>query len=171
MKALTIAYVALLRLFRDRSNLFFVFVLPIGIIIIIGAQFGGGFNPKIGVVVEDGAGQLGEDLAVSIEAREDVDVIRYDDSDGVVNAVERGDVQAAAVIPAGYDDTLRTGGTAEVGFYARPDAAVYQTIVFAEVADQSSIVRAARFAEGQTGVPFDAAFATATMAATAKSGR
>jgi ABC-2 type transport system permease protein len=164
VKSLTIAYVALLRLLRDRSNIFFVFILPIGIILIIGAQFGGGFIPKIGVVVEDGAGELARDLATSVQARGDVDVITYGDSGAAVTAVERGSLQAAVVIPSGYDATLRSGGSAEVGFYARPDAGVYETIVRAEVSDQASLVRAARFAEAEEGVPFDEAFAIASAA-------
>ncbi len=170
MKSLTIAYVALLRLVRDRSNIFFVFILPIGIILIIGAQFGGGFTPTLGVVVEDGAGALGEDLAVAIEARGDVDVVRYGGSSSVVTAVERGNVQAAIVIPDGYDATLRAGGVADVGYYSRPDAAVYQTIIRAEVSDQASLVRAARFAAAEQGVAFDAALATAVAANDAVAG-
>ncbi len=170
MKSLTIAYVALLRLVRDRSNIFFVFILPIGIILIIGAQFGGGFTPTLGVVVEDGAGALGEDLAVAIEARGDVDVVRYGGSSSVVTAVERGNVQAAIVIPDGYDATLRAGGVADVGYYSRPDAAVYQTIIRAEVSDQASLVRAAWFAAAEQGVAFDAALATAVAANDAVAG-
>ncbi len=170
MKSLTIAYVALLRLVRDRSNIFFVFILPIGIILIIGAQFGGGFTPTLGVVVADGAGALGEDLAVAIEARGDVDVVRYGGSSSVVTAVERGNVQAAIVIPDGYDATLRAGGVADVGYYSRPDAAVYQTIIRAEVSDQASLVRAARFAAAEQGVAFDAALATAVAANDAVAG-
>jgi hypothetical protein len=45
VKALTIAWVAIVRLIRERTNIFFVFILPIGIIVIIGAQFGGSFTP------------------------------------------------------------------------------------------------------------------------------
>ena len=106
MKALTITWVALLRLVRDRSNIFFVFVLPIGIILIIGAQFGGGFTPTIGVVVEESAGELGEELASAIGVRDDVDISSFSSTEDAVTAVERGTVQAAVVIPSGYDDDL-----------------------------------------------------------------
>ena len=161
MKVLAIMRVALIRLFRDRSNLFFVFILPIGIILIIGAQFGGGFLPTFGVVVEDGAGELGEALAAQIEARDDVNVQTFGSSDQAVTSVERGNVQAAIVIPSGYDETLRSGGEVAVGFFARPDAAVYQTIVQAEAADQGALIRAARFSVGENGATFEEAFAVA----------
>ena len=161
MKSLTIAGVALLRLVRDRSNIFFVFILPIGIIIIIGSQFGGGFTPTIGVVLEEGAGELGESLAVALDEREDVDILSYDTTGDVVTAVERGTVQAAMVVPAGYDTAVRQGDSVEVGFYARPDAAVYQTVVGAVVSDQATLVRAARFTTEEFDVTFDDAFAVA----------
>ncbi len=161
MKALTIAKVAIIRLIRDRSNIFFVFILPIGIIVILGAQFGGSFTPSLGVVVERGAGELGESLATSFEDRDDIDVVRYGSSDDAVAAVERGSVQAAVVIPVGYDEALRGGGTTEVGFLARPDAAVFQTIVASEVTDQATVIRAARFASSEADAPFDDALALA----------
>ncbi len=161
MKALTIAWVAIVRLVRERSNIFFVFILPIGIIVIIGAQFGGSFTPGLGVVVESGAGELGESLATSFEDREDIEIVRYEDAEGAVAAVERGTVEAAVVIPAGYDESLRSGGTVEVGFLARPDAAVFQTIVASEVTGQASVIRAARFASSEMDATFDEALALA----------
>lgn len=170
MKALTIAFVALLRLIRDRSNIFFVFILPIGIIIIIGSQFGGGFTPTIGVVLEQGAGDLGEDLAISLEERDDVSVLRYADADAVVLAVERGTIQAAMVVPEGYAEAIRAGEVVDVGFYARPDAAVYQTVVRAVVADQATLVRAALFAADEVDVSFDDALAVAAAAETEVAG-
>jgi ABC-2 type transport system permease protein len=165
VKALDIAFVALLRLVRDRSNIFFVFILPIGIIIIIGAQFGGGFTPVMGLVVEDGAGELGESLATTIEATDDVDVVRYDDQDGAVGAVERGNAQAAVVIPTGYDDALRSGEAVVVGFYARPDNATFQTVAQSAVGEQGALVRAARFAVDEQGASFDQALLVAEGAA------
>lgn len=163
MKSLTIAGVALLRLVRDRSNIFFVFILPIGIIILIGSQFGGGFTPTIGVVLEDGAGDLGDSLVVSLQDRDDIEVRRFDTTESVVDEVERGNVQAAMVVPAGYDEAIRSGETVEVGFYARPDSAVFQTVVGAAVTDQATLVRAARFAGDELDVTFDDAFATAVQ--------
>jgi len=160
-KMLTISWFALVRLVRDRSNIFFVFILPIGIIVIIGAQFGGGFTPTLGVVIEAEAGELGEELAGALENREDIDIQRFDASGSAVTAVERGDVQAAVVIPVDYDLRLRDGEAVAVGFYARPDAGVYQTVVQAEVSNQSARIRAARFAADQEDATFDEALAIA----------
>lgn len=162
-KAFEIARIALVRLIRDRSNIFFVFVLPIMIIILIGAQFGGGFTPTAGLVVEEGAGPLGEDLAEAIEANEELDVERFDSQSQAITATERGSIQATVVIPNGYDEKLRTGEIAVVGYFSRPDAVAYQSVIAAEVADQSSFVRAARFAEDEAAVTFDEGLATAEV--------
>lgn len=162
MKALTIARVALLRLVRDRSNVFFVFILPIGIILIIGSLFGGGFTPKLAIVAEPGAGSLGFDLANAIERRDDVEVLRFDDSDTALTAVERGSIQAALLIPAEYTDALLSGATTEVGFVARPDAVAFQTIVDAEVGKQAALVRVARLAQARFDADFEDALETAT---------
>ena len=162
MKALTIAYVALIRLVRDRSNIFFVFILPIAIIVLIGAQFGGGFASKIGIVVEPGAGDLGDRLVQALDGSEDVEVVMYDSESAALDAVERGNAQAAVVIPANYDSSIRSAEPVSVGFYARPDNQVFQTVVRSAVADQSAVTRAAHFAVDNQGAAFDEAFVIAS---------
>ena len=42
MKVLAIGLSNIRRMLRERSNIFFVFIFPIAIILLIGAQFGGG---------------------------------------------------------------------------------------------------------------------------------
>lgn len=162
MKALTIAYVALVRLVRDRSNIFFVFILPIAIIVLIGAQFGGGFASKLGVVVDPDAGDLGARLVASLDASEDVAVVMYDSESAALDAVERGNAQAAVVIPASYDSSIRSAEPVSIGFYARPDNQVFQTVVQSAVADQSAVIRAAQFAVDNQGAVFDEAFLIAS---------
>ena len=51
MNALYIAGVNLRRLFRDRTSLFFVFVLPIVLIVVLGMTYGGRSAPRMGIVV------------------------------------------------------------------------------------------------------------------------
>ena len=52
-----IARINVRRMLRERSNIFFVFVFPLAIILLIGAQFGGDFTPGIGTFRAD-AGEL-----------------------------------------------------------------------------------------------------------------
>lgn len=162
MKPLAIAAVNLRRLFRDRSNIFFVFVLPLAIIVIIGSLFGGSSRPTVGVVAE-GVGPLGEQLVTAFEADDGIDVERYDDRRVLVRTVERGLVEAGVFVPAGYDDELRAGRPVTIGFSARPDGVgqQLQATVAAVAAEQGSLVRAAAFASEVTGAPVDATLETA----------
>jgi ABC-2 type transport system permease protein len=50
MKAVWIALANLRRMFRVRTNIFFVFVFPMVLILILGATFGGSDTPRLGVV-------------------------------------------------------------------------------------------------------------------------
>ena len=53
MKAVTIALSNLKRLFRDRSSIFFVFIFPLALVLLIGLQFGGSFDPQVGLFVAE----------------------------------------------------------------------------------------------------------------------
>ena len=60
MKALMMAGSALRRLARDRLALFFIVLLPVVIILIIGLTFGDAGSERLPVgVVDQGAGRLG----------------------------------------------------------------------------------------------------------------
>ena len=92
MKVLTIAAVALKRFIRDRANLFFVFVLPIGIILLIGAQFGGGLAPQMGVHLPENGGLAGEAIVEALEEAGEVEIVRLEGRDLLVEAVALGNV-------------------------------------------------------------------------------
>jgi ABC-2 type transport system permease protein len=152
---LAIAWTELVRLFRDRSNVFFVLVLPILLVVLIGAGFGGGFDARIGVVAPaDDPSAAG--LVDAIEAADGVTVVRYEDAAVVEDAVGRGRLSAGVLIPAGYDAALREGRTVEVGYLGRPDASAMsmRAVVRAAIADQATAPTAARVAaEALDGVP------------------
>lgn len=144
MKALAIGLTGLRRMFRDRTSYFFVFVLPVGIIIILGSLFGSGFQPTIGLVAPDsGAGAL---LAERLDALAEFEVTRFDDVDDLLDSVERSTVQAGVVISSEFESDLRSGELAEVGYIARPDSAgpQLQAVVGAIVTEFSYEVNAAR---------------------------
>jgi ABC-2 type transport system permease protein len=141
VKALAIGLTGLRRMFRDRANYFFVFILPLGIIVIVGSLFGSGFRPALGIVApEAGPGAV---LAERFDGLTDVDIERFEDVDELLQSVERSNVQAGVVIP---DLDLVEGATAEVGFVARPDSAgpQLQSLATALVTEFSYEVAAAR---------------------------
>lgn len=162
MKALAIAVTGVRRLVRDRSNIFFVFLLPMLLILVLGAAFGGAFDSRVGVHAV-GAGALGEDLVERIERVDGIVVSKWEDREEMVLALERGQLEAAVIVPAGYDGDLRRGAEVRVQFIARPDPAAraIRTAVESLVVEQGSLLRAAALAEQMTNVPYSDALDTA----------
>ena len=163
MNALAIAEVNVRRLLRDRTSTFFVFVLPIVLIVVLGTVFGGRIAPRMGIVaVESGA--LGAELvdairngAVKLELKEPASV------EALTAGVEEGTLEIGVVIPPGYDATVRGGGVAEIVILGQPQSAVsaLREAVSQAVAAQAAVVQAARLTESREGIPFDAALAMA----------
>ncbi len=77
-KMLAIGWANTKRFLRQRSNIFFVFVFPILIILLLGMMYGGGFDARVGVHVAGDGGPLAADLVEALDDLEDVDVVTYD---------------------------------------------------------------------------------------------
>jgi ABC-2 type transport system permease protein len=164
VKTFTMIGYELKRVFRDRSNWFFLFIFPMLLILVLGASFGSASASKVGVVAQ-GVGPLGEDLVSRLRRAPGIEVSRERDQDAVRKAVERGQLEAAVIVPAGYDGVLRGGGMARLLFVARPDAMGLRTTVASAVAGQDAVVRAARFAEREGTALFDQALSIAQQSA------
>ena len=166
---LAIVGVTLRRLARDRIALFFVVLLPLVIILVIGITFGDAGPGRLPVgVVDQGAGPLGTELRADLDRSPALDPRAYDDLDALRKAVRRGVVAAGLVLPAGYDRALRAGRAAEVTLVVaqpRPPPAGARSAVAAAVTRQAATVQAAQFAAGVSGAPFDAALARARSSA------
>lgn len=149
-RALVIARANLVRLLRDRLGLFFIVVLPLIIIFVTGLQFGGGFESRVGLLGDD-AGPLATDLADRLDERWQVE--RYETEDALLDAVERGRVAVGILLPDRYDERVRDGEAVSVQYVAASsnEAIGRRRIVEAMVAEQSAVVRAARFAAAQAG--------------------
>jgi len=162
MKVLVIAATSVRRLLRDRSNIFFVFMLPLLLILILGAAFGGSGDSRIGVVAVDG-GELAKDLTDNIDAAEGIRLRDFDSRDAVVVAVERGQVEAAVILPEGYDDVISSGKDATIEFVARPGASAQalRNTVESAVTEQGAVLRAAAFAQAQGAAGFADALTSA----------
>ncbi len=161
MKVLSIGMNGVRRLLRDRSNYFFVFVLPLGIIILVGSLFGSGFQTSVGLVAPSEG--LGADLAARIEALPDIEVVRFADVDSMILSVERSSVQAGVHIPADVDEVLIGGGEVALGYIARPDSVgpQLQAVIAVAVTRFGSEVTAARIANGDLATPLASAQALA----------
>ena len=168
-KPIAIAGVNLRRLMRDRTGVFFVFIFPFLISLALGAAFGAGFDPTLGVV-SNGSGVLGEDLRDRLEATENLRVRAFANEATLRTAIERNEVEAGVVIPADYDDRIRDGSAVALTYLARPTETSRELqVTLQAVVDQQSVrLRAARFAveEGAMG-SFGEALARAHLVAAA----
>jgi ABC-2 type transport system permease protein len=102
--ALAITAVELRRFLKDRSNIFFVFVFPLLLVLFIGAQFGGSSGGT--VAVTGPAGALRSDLVAGLE---DADAtITLADADDMRELVARGRADVGILLTpdavAAYDD-------------------------------------------------------------------
>jgi ABC-2 type transport system permease protein len=158
VKAFAIARNNVTRLLRDRSSIFFVFIFPLALVLLIGLQFGGSFTPKLGVLVES-PGEQAQGFVDRLVEEQRLDVVVFEDEVALIEAVERGSVAAAVVVPDGYDAALENGTTVEVGFVARPDGsgAILQTVVGEALTSSTLEVVAARFVVDQGLAGFDEA--------------
>ncbi|HEY7874904.1 MAG TPA: ABC transporter permease [Actinomycetota bacterium] len=162
MTAWTIGVTELRRMQRDRVNLFFLFIFPLVLILLIGAAFGGGFVPKLGVVDEDG-GPLATEIVDQLTNDPAVEVEAPGDRSALLDDVERGVFEGGLVIPEGYTARLRSGEDVTIEFHSKPGdfSAAIRSAIDAAVGEQSARVRAALISAPQVGGDFDAAYEAA----------
>ena len=162
-----IGWVNTLRFVREPSNLFFVFVLPLLIILLLGFVFGGGFDAGVGVYSGGEDDEFADALIERVDALEGIDTTRYDDRESLVDGVQRGEIDGGLVIPEGYAEALRSGATVDLSFVTRPEqsALLLQEAVAEAVADQAEPIRAARFVEAQGAAGFEEALSLARAVA------
>ena len=171
MSTLAIAQVNLVRLLRDRTALFFIFLLPVVLIVVLGTVYGGRTAPRLGVV-SAGSGALGADLVKALAGGHmRLEIRDFASEADLRSSVERGTLELGLVIPPGYDATLRGGGDARVTVLAQPGRVLaLEQGVGSAVAAESAIVGAARLAQARTGARFDDALAAARAAAAGVAG-
>jgi ABC-2 type transport system permease protein len=151
----------MLRLVRDRSNIFFVFVFPLLLIVLIGAQFGGeGTPPRLAVSAQ---GTLADQLVDRIDAIDNLEVDRYDTAALVSSAVARGEASAGLVLPMEYDQVLRAGGRQGmvIDFISPPDGsgALLQSRILPVLSEENQRLVLADFVRLITPTEYGAAVA------------
>ncbi|WP_052667631.1 ABC transporter permease [Nitriliruptor alkaliphilus] len=162
-----ITWIELVRLFRDRGNIFFVLVFPLLLVVLIGASFGGeGAGASIGVVADD-ADPAAQRLVGALDGLDGLDTEEVGDPEQLRDLVARGGLRAGVVIPDGFGDDLARGGGAEVAYIGRPDGsgASLRAVVEGVVSGEASITDAAVAAADATGRPFTETAAVAAALA------
>jgi ABC-2 type transport system permease protein len=163
MNALLIARANVVRMFRDRLGLVFVFALPVVIIVVMGLAFGGGGTAYLAIADSDHSALSGE-LVTSIERdRGPLEIKRFDSPAALRDAVQRNTIEMGVVIPAGYEAAILSGGRGSLEYVSRPEviASAIRPIIEEAVHRQNALLKAARFAASERGIPFEAALADA----------
>ncbi|WP_214320163.1 ABC transporter permease [Nonomuraea sediminis] len=127
---IAIVRINLVRLVRDRSNIFFVVVFPIVLILVLGIAFGSGGKPRLGV---SGDGFL----IGALESARGFEVRRYDDAGDLRSDVERGRLTGGLVI---------SGGGLEYVSRREPQGQQLGVAVRAVVSEAAIPLRAAEYA-------------------------
>lgn len=113
---LAVANVGLRRFLRERSNVFFVFVLPFLIILLVGLGFGSVSGSTIAVAGAD------TEIAQAVVANLPEDQVRfYDTAEEAIRAVEETVVAAAAVFPSDGSESIRFLARAGAGLDMRAE--------------------------------------------------
>ena len=168
MTALALARASARRFGRDRTALFFYLILPVAVILIVGATVSGFNEFEVGVV-DDGSGPLGADLLAALEEDSAFDIEVYDSVGGLRTDLRRGVLDAGVVLPSGLDGELRGGGEVSVPVLA-DQANTGQLAAFAAVsgavADHAATIQAATFATEHVAGTFEANLARVEQAST-----
>ncbi|SFR02439.1 ABC-2 type transport system permease protein [Lentzea waywayandensis] len=143
MKILSIGWINVRRALRDRTGLFFLVALPLMLVFIIGAAFGGAGSPVLGVVGDAGA----------LRAESAMQVRDFSDEAALRTAVEHGEASAGLVRVAGQAPRL----------LVRPDRTGQQLrmLVTTVLTSEANRLAAGEFVASHTGL--DAATALSVV--------
>ena len=115
MKAWSIVAVELTRWARDRSNAFFVFVLPLAIVVLVGLQFGEPAPADVATVVPDDSA-IAREILDTLDTNSRLELVEYDDEDRALDDLAGNKIAAVITFPAGLDDLVSQGTPSTVGF-------------------------------------------------------
>lgn len=145
------------RILRDRISLFFLIVLPILVIVIVGAIVGGFSKFGVGVVDLDHA-PLTNSLVADLGSSSALAVHRYASIDTGKTALRRAEIGTLVEIPAGTDARLRAGKPVTIvvfGERTNSDQQAAVAAVSSVIAAHGAIVQAATFSAAHVGAPFE----------------
>ncbi len=165
---LTITGAELRRFLRDRSNIFFVFIFPLLLVVVIGAQFGSSATTgRVSIAGEDGP--LRQAIVTELEASKST--VAFGDWDDIVEEVSRGRTTVGLRFPDGSNASFAAGQPVELEMLPSSQSAsiAVQQIVRAAV-DKVELDRAqvaALVTRGVTAPAAEGAIATARTQVTA----
>lgn len=164
MTVFAIAENAVRLLLRDRANIFFVFIFPLLLVLLLGAAFGGATTAEL-VVAGAGDGPFSSRIVQELQANGAISVVTTDSSEEARTRVARGRAVGALLLPDGLDASLGGGDApaAQPAYVAGPDAGarLLQVTVEAALRQVDARLVAAAVAADATGVDRGTALARA----------
>jgi ABC-2 type transport system permease protein len=160
--ALALTVAELRRVTRDRTFLFFLVVLPVLVILLVGLTNPSSTSIRVAVVPGQPT-QLATQLVQDLEASPALTTQQYTTRTQGIDALRRGEVEAVVVVPATLDADLRSGAGVHIpvlvtGAVQSSQAAV--TAVSSIVARHGATVEAAKFATAHSSRSLDQNLAT-----------
>lgn len=163
MTVLAIMGNGLRRIARDRTALFFMVLLPVVVILVIGATVRNNGEIRVGVVPAERT-PLAAELVTDLRQTPAVRVTDYADESAARTALRRNELDAVVIVPAGLDATLRAGGTVTLpvlGSAAQSTQQAARSAISGVVARHAARIQAARFATEHLGGTLDQRLGTA----------
>lgn len=160
MRALAIARASTRRIIRDRLSLFFLLVLPIIVIIIVGATVRGFSTFRVGVD-SSASGPAGQQIVKALDHARGIDVISYTSKKSLTTALARGEISAGVLLPGGLGTSERRSESVAVTIYAEQVNSTQKaaaTAVSSVILGQGALVQSADFAVAHTSSRYPQAF-------------
>ncbi|HKY15470.1 MAG TPA: ABC transporter permease, partial [Microthrixaceae bacterium] len=128
--ALAIAWADTRRVARDRAALFFVVLMPLLIILVVGMAFPADGELSVGVVDEDGTAASAR-IVDALAASAGLDVRSVRDASELDRVIRLQDLDGGIVIPAGYAESLAGDTTSTMRITTLPTSPAALTLMVA----------------------------------------
>lgn len=161
--ALALAAAELRRVTRDRTFLFFLVVLPVLVILLVGVTTAGITSIRVALVQTEPA-PLADRLVQDLEAAPALKTQRFSTRTQGVDALRRGEVEAVVLVPPTLDADLTAATTTTIPVLVTGDAQSGQaavTAVSSVVARHGATIQAAQFATAHSTRSFEQNLVTA----------
>lgn len=147
----TVAATTLRRVARDRTGLFFMVLLPLLIIVLVGSSVSEADRVAVGVV-DEGGGPLATELVDDLRQADSIEVRTFDDEDALRLALRRSELMAGVVIPASVEDEAAATRTVTVlSPPASTTGLAAEQAVRAALGRRAVVMTAAAFAADEAG--------------------
>ena len=152
---ISVARTELGRILHDRTGLFFILVLPILVIVVIGSSIGSvAGTAKVGVLDLDGTPASAR-LIADLDASDRIDVVVVSEPETLSVDVRLDRLRAGVIVPEGHAARLAAGEVSELDMIIDPSRATStaaRTSVVAAVDRHAAVIAAADFTAERTDV-------------------